>query len=92
MNLPELPAELDRWGYGCGVEGLRSLVRSYGEECTRMERERCAKVADQYATSGGWTGRYFDGYVDAAKAIASALRDGWKAGDDYRDVIRKEQQ
>lgn len=63
---------------------------AYGEECARMERERCAKVADQYATSGGWTGRYFDGYVDAAKAIASALRDGWNAGDDYRDAIRKD--
>lgn len=48
MNLPELPAELDRWGYGCGVEGLRSLVRSYGEECTRMERERIAGMRSQF--------------------------------------------
>lgn len=90
MNLPEPHGYTGPVGVNAVAIFTADQMLAYGEEIARMERERCAKVADQYATSGGWTGRYFDGYLDAAKAIASALRDGWNAGDDYRDAIRKD--
>lgn len=72
MNLPELPAELDRLGYGCGVEGLRSLVRAYGEECARMERERCAKICDGMVNNAtDWDSSFWD---QCAARCAFAIR------------------
>lgn len=65
MNLPPFPSLPSS-----PQERLRLLA--YGEICARMERERCAMIADRTADSVADRGNA--GFPHIARSIAAAIR------------------
>lgn len=51
MTLPPLP-DTD-WSRDVTWQYTDAQMRSYAEQAVAAERERCAKLADEYATWGG---------------------------------------
>ena len=80
--IPELPATYLRHWINCPFEdvGLHTdeAMRAYATQCATMaverERERCAKMADEYATWGG------SNWAAAFAALAADIREqAWPA-------------
>ena len=84
-NLPPLPEPRDIPGF-YDIEARKALrytdadLRSYAEEAVRLEREACAKAADD-VDEPGWTGyecpnTFNDGKWAAAAAIRARSQEG----------------
>ena len=54
MTLPPLPwNDIEAWLEASDAAEIAADIRAYAEQAVAAERERCAKLADEYATYGG---------------------------------------
>lgn len=70
---------MQKWSHSTlsDVEYLAQVLRAYGEEARREEREACATLADHGGPDAPWDGRdqrELDNIALTAKRIAAAIR------------------
>ena len=64
----EQAIDLAEMSHNVSLDGVRAAIEQHVAEAGAKERERCAKMADEYATWGG------SNFYDWFKKLATAIR------------------